>query len=465
MRWFLYNILFAVGYTLMLPGFLLRMARRGGYRRNFRHRFGVYGDLLRAKLAGPSAGGADARSPVREDAGVRRPDRPVWIHAVSVGEVYVAWQVMHALRARRPGIRFVLTTTSSTGWREAEKRIHPEDVLLYNPLDFPFCVGRALNAIRPQALILTESEIWPNQIRMCAERGIPMFLVNGRISDRSAPRYRLLRRWAGPLLRRFTALLVQSDLDRRRFLDAGADDAQIRVTGSMKFDVARREPAKEQAASAVLKQVGIGPEHRILLGGSTWPGEEDILLGIYRRLQPAFSGLRLVLIPRHFERADAVAAAVAREGLVCVRKSLLDLGCPPPATGPGAVLLVNTTGEMMGFYPQAAVVFVGKSLCAHGAQNMIEPCLCGRATLVGPFTENFRPVMADLLAAEALIQVADADELERQIRCLLENSGKRESLGARAAAAVEQRRGVVGRCAEAILQGIDGKDSARSSAR
>ncbi len=119
----------------------------------------------------------------------------------------------------------------------------------------------------------------------------------------------------------------------------------------------------------------------------------------------------------------------------------------------------------MGFYPQATVVFVGKSLCAHGAQNMIEPCLCGRATLVGPFTENFRPVMVDLLAAEALIQVADADELERQIRCLLEDSAKRQALGTRAAAAVEQRRGVVGRCADAILQGIDAKGSASPSAK
>ena len=454
MRWALYNILFAIGYTLMLPGFLFRMARRGGYRRNFRHRFGVYGVATRAKLAGQS-GHPSVDASIRKDAESRLSEGPVWIHAVSVGEVYVARQVMHALRAQRPGIRFVLTTTSSTGWREAEKRIHAEDVLLYNPLDFPFCVRRALDAIRPRALILTESEIWPNQIRICAERGIPIFLVNGRISDRSAPRYRLLRRWTGPLFRRFTALLVQSDLDRRRLLDAGADDACVQVTGSMKFDVARRDLPKEQAAAAVLRQLDMGPARNVLLGGSTWPGEEDALLGIFSRLHPRFPDLRLVLIPRHFERGDAVAAAIGKAGYTCVRKSLLDAGCPAPATGANAVLLVNTTGEMMGFYPYATVVFVGKSLCAHGAQNMIEPCLCGRATLVGPHTENFRPVMADLLAADALVQVADADELERQIVRLLEDPDARKALGARASAAVERRRGVVDRCAETILRGID----------
>jgi len=444
MRWIVYNVLLVIGYLVMTPGFLLRMTRRGGYRRHFRQRFGRYGALTRARMAG----GTDA------GAGRKPDDRPIWIHAVSVGEVYVAWQVMHALRVKRPGTRFVLSTTSSTGWREAEKRIRPEDVLIYNPLDFPFCVRHALDAIQPRAFILTESEIWPNLIRACGRRGIPMFLINGRISDRSAPRYRLLRFWFGPVLRQFTLLLMQSDLDQRRLVDAGADARRVVVTGSVKFDVARRDPAKEQMAAALLSQLDMGVGRAILLGGSTWPGEEDALLGIYRRLQPQFPDLRLVLIPRHFERGDAVAAAISAAGLTCIRKSLLDAGVEPAATGANAVLLVNTTGEMMGFYAHATIVFVGKSLCAHGAQNMIEPCLCGKATLVGPFTENFRPVMADLLAAQAIVQAPDAAALEREIAALLAAPQRREELGNRAAAAVQRRRGVVGRCADLILQGL-----------
>jgi 3-deoxy-D-manno-octulosonic-acid transferase len=433
MRWIVYNILFGIGYLLMVPGFLLRMLRRGGYRRHFRQRFGVYGERTAARLAGAGAA-----------------SRPIWIHAVSVGEVYVAWQVMHALRAKRPGTRFVLSTTSSTGWREAEKRIRDEDVLIYNPLDFPFCVRRALDLIRPQAFLLTESEIWPNLIRTCGRRGIPVFLVNARISDRSAPRYRRLRGWFGPVLQEFRLILAQSELDRQRLLEAGAPDERVVVTGSIKFDVAHRDPARAAQVATLLQRLDMGEGRTVLLGGSTWPGEEEVLLEIYRRLLPRYPALRLVLVPRHFERGDAVAAAIARAGFTCLRKNLLDAGIEPAATGAQTVLLVNTTGELMGFYAQAGVVFVGKSLCAHGAQNMIEPCLCGKATLVGPYTENFRPVMADLLEQQALLQVPDANALEREIEGLLADPARCAALGARAAAAVQRRRGVIGRCAELL---------------
>ncbi len=435
MRWILYNILFSFGYILMVPGFLLRMRRRGGYGPNFAQRFGRYDDATRRALAGAQ----DSRGA-----------RPVWIHAVSVGEVYVAGQVMRALREQDPALRFVLSTTSSTGWREAGKQLAPGDVLIYNPLDFPVCVRRALETIQPRAFILTESEIWPNLIRACARRGLPVFLVNGRVSDRSAPGYRRLRLWFGPVLRAFRLLLVQSELDRQRLLAAGADPTRVEVTGSFKFDVARRIPEREQRAAAVLTGLDMGAGCTVLLGGSTWAGEDTVLLALYQRLRASCAGLRLVLIPRHFERGEAVAAEIVRFGLVCVRKSQLDAGTTAPARGAEAVLLVDTTGDLMAFYSQAAVVFVGKSLCSHGAQNMIEPCLCGAATAVGPYTENFRPVMADLLAAGAIVQAADQPDLERTIERLLRDPAEREALGARAAAAVAARRGVVARCARQI---------------
>jgi len=431
MRWIFYNLLFAVGYTLMLPTFLPRMFRRGGYRRHFMHRLGRYDADTRARLAAPGAAF-------------------VWIHAVSVGEVYVAGQIMRALREQVPGIRFVLSTTSSTGWREAGKQVSADDVLIYNPLDFPGCVRRALDAIRPRAFVLTESEFWPTLIRACDRRGVPLFLVNGRVSDRSAPGYRRLRFWFGPVLRCFRCLMVQSDLDRQRLLAAGADPDRIEVTGSVKFDVAVRDAAGEKKAAAVLNRLDMGANRVILMGGSTWPGEEALLIELYRQFRASFPDLRLVLVPRHFERGAAVAEAIERAGFACVRKSELDRGMEPAATGAAAVLLVDTTGEMMGFYAHAAIVFVGKSLCAQGAQNMIEPCLCGAATLIGPHTENFRPVMADLLAANAIVQVSDAGRLAHEIERLLTKPHERAALGQRAAAAVTGRRGVVGRCAARI---------------
>lgn len=428
MRWWIYNVLFAVAYVVMLPQFLLRMKRRGGYRNRMGDRFGRYPEEVQARI--------------REMAG-----HAVWVHAVSVGEVYVAGQVMAALRQEDPSVRFVFSTTSSTGWREAEKLVGEADVLIYNPLDFPPCVRRALEVILPRALILTESEIWPNLIRMCRRRGVPLFLVNARVSDRSAPGYRRLRFWFGPVLRMFTMIMAQSEMDKRRLVDAGADPAVIEVTGSFKFDVARRAPEKEAAVAAFLARHDCDAGRVVLLGGSTWPGEDAVLVAIYKRLRERFEGLRLVLVPRHFEKAEAVQREIEAAGLRCVRKSREAEG-----GGGDTVLVGDTTGELMGFYGNAQIVFVGKSLCEHGAQNMIEPCLCGAATLLGPNTENFRPVMADLLEAGAVVQVADAAELEREIARLLADESARRAQGARAVAAVERRRGVVARCAAILLR-------------
>ena len=432
MRWWLYNLLFAVAYAVMLPQFVLRMKRRGGYRNRFGDRFGRYPSEVAARLRGM--------------------EQAVWIHAVSVGEVYVAGQVMRALRERDPALRFVFSTTSSTGWKEAEKQVAPEDALIYNPLDFPSCVRRAMSAVRPRALILTESEIWPNWVRACHRSGVPLFLVNARVSDRSAPGYRRLRFWFGPVLRMFAAIMAQSESDKRRLVAAGADAARIEVTGSFKFDVANRSPDKERAVAEFLAENDCGRGRVVLLGGSTWPGEDDVLLGIYRRLRARHSDLRLVLVPRHFEKADAVQAEIERSGFRCVRKSRPERAGQAPEGAREAVVLGDTTGELMGFYGNAHIVLVGKSLCEHGAQNMIEPCLCGAATLVGPNTENFRPVMADLLEAGALLQVPDAASLEREIGRLVADAEARRRLGERGVAAVMRRKGVVGRCAGVLAE-------------
>ena len=225
MKWTLYNLLFAIAYVAMMPKFLVRMARRGGYANRFADRFGRYPRDVLARL------------------GDGRPR--VWVHAVSVGEVAVAGQLMAELRRQRPGIAFVLSVTSSTGWAQAQRQVGPDDVLVYGPLDYPGCVRRAVRAIAPLAYVITETELWPNVIRQVAGRGAPTFLVNARISDHSAPGYRRLRCWFGPVLNLLTKIYAQSDLDARRLEDAGCDAGRIAVTGTMKFDVAHRAPGKE----------------------------------------------------------------------------------------------------------------------------------------------------------------------------------------------------------------------------
>ena len=437
MKWFVYNMLFAIAYCVALPSFLLRMKRRGGYRARMGDRFARYPDDILHFF--------QSNKPTSQQS-----SSPIWLHAVSVGEVQVAGQLMRAMRQVDPSLRFVFSTTSSTGWRTAEREVTERDILIYNPLDFPHLVRRAFDRIRPRAVILTETEIWPNFIREAKRRGIPLFLANARLSDRSAPRYRMLRWFFGEVFRCFTKIYVQSDLDAERLTAAGADRDRMEVTGSFKFDVAKRNPAKEGELRA-----WIG-EGRILLGGSTWPGEDEALLRLSGDLPP---DVKLVIAPRHFEKADAVEANILKAGFRCIRRSRgdailstsqqLNPSTPPHHT---PVYLADTTGELMGLFGIAAAAFVGKSLCAHGSQNMIEPCLCGVPTVVGPYTENFRPVMSDLLAADAIVQVKDEAEMRRAILSFFNaNNGAAAALGARAKAAVERRKGATERCAKDIL--------------
>ena len=440
MKWLLYNALFAIAYLVMVPSFLLRMKRRGGYRARFSDRFGRYPpEILTALSHEPRTTNHESR---------------IWIHAVSVGEVQVAGQLMRAMRERNPDVRFVFSTTSSTGWKTAEREVTPDDVLIYNPLDFGGCVKRALNAVKPRAVILTETEIWPNFIRALKKRGVPIYLVNARISDRSAPRYKALRWFFGEVFRCFTKIYAQSDLDAKRLTDAGADPATVSVTGSFKFDVAHRNEAKERELRA---WVGDG---EILLGGSTWPGEDVVMLNTYRKVLEKHPDVKLVIAPRHFEKADTVEANIRAAGFECVRRSKM-VARRVTALPHNAVYLADTTGELMGLFGISTVAFVGKSLCEHGSQNMIEPCLCGVATVVGPYTENFRPVMSDLLAADALVQTPDAvtpearaASVEAELLRFFDDPARRAAYGERAQAAVARRCGVVGRCADELLEAL-----------
>ena len=444
----IYNLLFAAVYPFLLPGFLVRMLRRGGYAARMGDRFALYPDDVLAKF--------------REGQSGTHAPSFIWIHAVSVGEVQVAGQLMREWRKAEPSVRFCFSTTSSTGWKMAEKEVSARDVLVYNPLDFPNFVKSALKTVRPRAIVLTESEIWPNFIWTARRYRIPVFLINARVSDRSAPRYRAARWFFGDVLSSFARIFAQSDLDAERLVAAGAPKRIVEVSGSFKFDVAHRNEAKERKL-----REWIGPG-RILLGGSTWPGEDEALLRIYSSLATSQlhnpstpQPLKLVLAPRHFEKADAVEANIKSAGFSCIRRSRGEhVGQSSVDTQPhnhttpqplAPVFLADTTGELMGLYGIADVVFVGKSLCEHGSQNMIEPCLCGKPTAVGPFTENFRPVMSDLLAADAIMQVKDEAELGDFVRKALEDDG---GLGARAAAAVERRRGVVPKCVAAIRRAL-----------
>jgi 3-deoxy-D-manno-octulosonic-acid transferase len=416
MSWFFYNLLFPIGFLLMLPRFLLRMKKRGGYRDRFGQRFGCFDPEVLARLGAPGR---------------------LWVHAVSVGEMYVALDFIRAYRRRHPGARFVLSTVTSTGRALALEKADPADVVLYFPLDFPPLVRRTLDVVKPAALILTEGELWPNMLRQCAARGIPALMINARMSARSARGYGWIRPLTRQVLNSFARILAQSGADRDRYLALGAEPGRVEVLGSVKYD---QWPDSEAAgrAAAVLKRIGWPESAPILLGGSTWPGEERALAAVFTRLKAGHPELRLVLVPRHAERAPEVLSELAALGLKAVRRSAITVSAAAPD-----VLLVDTTGELKSFYAAASVVFVGKSLFDnHGGQNFIEPAVYGKAILTGPNLENF-PAIADAFkAVSALLQVADGEQLFIQADRLLADTGARDAMGRRAADLVAGRRGV-----------------------
>ncbi|HMP88982.1 MAG TPA: 3-deoxy-D-manno-octulosonic acid transferase [Kiritimatiellia bacterium] len=431
MIWIIYNILFVLIFPLLLPHFLFRMKRRGGYSKDITQRLGYYSDETVLQLGG---------------------EPRIWIHAVSVGELYVALHLIKEWRERAPETRFALTTTTSTAYAIAKRELSELDVVLYFPVDFPPIMRKAFEAIDPKAILLVEVELWPNLIRIARERGIPVMLVNGRMSDRSFKGYRKLSMLTRPLLAEFDLIGVQSDEDLRRFVALGAPPDRTVNFGSAKYDVALATPLGEGGkALEVMRSAGITDQHLVLLGGSTWPGEEDAMVDLYRGLKTRYRNLVLVIAPRHVERANQIVEELKpRVGKLLRRSNIKEKPAISPAYPPD-VLLIDTTGELKHFYANADVIFVGKSLTQHGGQNIIEPALYGKPVVVGPNMENFVAIMDDFLQENAVLQVKDLQGLRRAVDDLLCDPQKRRAIGGSARRVVETKAGSLGLYLDKVL--------------
>ena len=433
MIWMLYNVLFVIGFLLMLPKFLLRMARRGGYAKDFTQRFGQYRPEVIAKL----------------DEG-----RRIWVHAVSVGEVFVALKLMADWRERRPDLRFVLTTNTSTGHGIAARQLDARDVLLYFPVDVPWVIRRALDTIDPLALVLVELELWPNLVRAAHARQIPVILVNGRVSDHSYRGYQRLGYFTRRLLPMLDVLCVQTKLDGDRLVSLGARADRVRVLGTAKYDVATFDASGESEARELLRRAHVNDHDLIILGGSTWAGEEQALLDAYKGLKTRYRNLVLVLAPRHVERTAEVLKEIKDSHMSVVRRSEL-VNPEHEVRARPQVFLLDTTGELKNFYACADVIFVGKSLTQHGGQNPIEPALYGKPVVVGRNMENFRAVVDDMRAAEALVEVGDLQSLRRSLDDLCANPVRRQVLGEAAARVVREKTGTTARTLDILDAMLD----------
>lgn len=427
MLWILYNLLFPIVFLFMLPKFISRMLKRGGYGQHFEQRIGHFGTQTKARL---------------------REHRRIWVHAVSVGEIYVALRFIKAYRAAHPDSYFALSTTTSTAHKIGREAIDERDVLFYFPVDLPLIIHKVLGIIHPLRIVLMEGEFWPNLIRLADNRGIPISLVNGRMSGNSYKGYKKLKPLTADILRRINPICVQGELDAERMQGIGAPADQVHVMGTVKFDVAERDPEGEKTAEGILKKLGVPDDAAILLGGSTWPGEEDALCTLYKKLRADFLNLFLILVPRHVERAAEVIQCLENHELSFSRRSQSEEFQTLEKTPD--VLFVDTTGELRNFYSVADIIFVGKSLCEHGGQNPIEPSMYGKAVVVGPNMENFPAVMSVFLKAEAIAQVPDFQGLEKTVRQLLLDAPLRTALGERAGRCVEKNRGAIERTVELI---------------
>jgi 3-deoxy-D-manno-octulosonic-acid transferase len=413
----LYNLLFPLALLFFLPGYIVKMLRRGNYREKFGQRLGFYDPKTRARLS---------------------PAGSTWLHAVSVGEVMIALKLAARMKEQEPALRAALTTTTTTGFALAQKQAPDWMEVLYTPLDFWPIMRRAFGVIQPSRIVLVEAEVWPNLTALARRRKIPLALVNARLSPRSEGRFRRFRFFVRPYFRKLDLIAVQEPEDVARWRSLGALPDRIHPVGSIKYDP-ENVVSHPDGPRAALQSFGIDAHRPILLAGSTHQGEEEILGRIYLDLRHEFPDLFLIIAPRHVERASEISARLRVLGLQATRRS------EPGLTTAADCLLLDTTGELRDWYSIATIVFIGKSLTARGGQNPVEAIVAGRPVIFGPQMQNFAALARSLVAAGGALQADAPPALTNRLRDLLRHPPERERLVRQARAVLERHHGATQR--------------------
>jgi len=408
----LYSAALAALLAIGMPYWIFQTVRHGKYRAGLAERLGRVPARLRGS-AGPS----------------------IWVHAVSVGEVLAVSTLVEQLRLRYPAHRVVVSTTTLTGQTLARERFGENNVF-YFPFDFSFAQRPYFELLRPQLLIVAETEFWPNFFRLGERHGAHIAVVNARISDRSFSGYRAFRWWMRRVLGRVSVFLAQSEIDRQRLALIGADPRRARVTGNLKFDI--QAPTATPLAQGLREAIPASAP--MIVCGSTAEGEEDVLLAAFKAVLAHYPDAVLLLAPRRPERFDAVAQLLASAGLKFQRRSRLRTA----GRFSGGVFLLDSMGELGSLYGLATLAFVGGSLVPRGGHNILEPARHGVAITVGPYTENFRDIVNLFLRADA-IRVVDSRTLGGEWLRLLEDGSQRAALAQRAAAVFRANAGATAR--------------------
>ncbi|HEV8046892.1 MAG TPA: 3-deoxy-D-manno-octulosonic acid transferase [Terriglobales bacterium] len=417
----IYSALLAAGLLATLPYWLMQRLRHGKYRAGLSERLGRIPERLLVQPARPT----------------------IWVHAVSVGEVLAVSGLVGELKRQFPDYRILISTTTDTGQKLARTRFEAENVF-YFPLDFAFAIRPYLLLLRPELIVIAETELWPNFLRLGKASGARIAIVNARISDRSWPKYRRFQRLLARVLRQVDLFSTQTEEDARRLGQIGAPKERIQVTGNLKFDVpAPTAPPIIASLRAAFQQANAGP---VIVCGSTVEGEEPILLQAFVNILASHARAVLILAPRHPERFSEVAELLGQLGIRFWRRSLWS-GDPIVA----GVLLIDSIGELAALYSLAHVAFVGGSLVPRGGHNIIEPALHGVPIIVGNHTENFRDIVS-LFQSRDAVRVVGPAELPLAFMELISNPVEQIALGRRAAETLHAQMGATQRTMQALEQ-------------
>jgi len=418
MSYHLYNILITLLLILASPYFLFRSLFQEKFRRALPQRLGFF-----------------------ETPSFRR---SIWVHAASVGEVFCSIPLLKKIKEEFPLFKIVLTTLTSTGNEAAKTRVPEADRVFFLPIDHPLIVKRAIEKIQPGILLIAETELWPNLLRACGEKGIPIVLFNGRISQRSFRRYLRFKFFFKECLKHISLFLMQTEEDRKRIFEIGGESQKIRTVGNLKFDQTF-PPFTHETLSGVAKKLDLQGMEKILIAGSTHAGEEEILVSLYKALKEIIPPLVLILAPRHLERLEEVEGILRRESVAWSRKTTLIPGAGRSDQRQPGVILLDTMGELMGVYSLGTLVFVGGSLVPVGGHNPLEPLFFEKCVLFGPYMFNFLEISTRLIEEGGAIQVSGKEDLFSQLKRLFFDELDRKAVGEKGHQFLQKHRGATRR--------------------
>ncbi len=423
--YFIYNILLSITSILLSPLILFALLREKKYRIGLSQKLGFLPPHLLLKLSG---------------------SRPVWIHAVSVGEVAATIPLIQEIKKRCPSQKIILSTVTVTGNYTATIRAREVDAIIYFPFDYPFIVKRVIRQIKPKLFIILETELWPNILRELKRNNIPSVVVSGRISNHSYHKYRWGRFFFSKVLDSIHVFCMQTEVDTRRIINIGADKDRVTTVGNLKFDQCVPTITTEEKEN-LYNMLGLKEGQAIFIAGSTHKGEENIVLEVFKNLKNTYGDLILMLAPRHPERFDEVADLLSHQKLRSIKKTKIKMG---QKSNHHDIILLDTIGELSKLYSIGTIIFVGGSLVSTGGHNVLEPVAYKKAVIFGPHMDNFSEISRCLRESGGGFQVDNQEEFLSQAKMLLQNDADRDKLGEKAFEVIALNQGAINKSMEVI---------------